>query len=304
MISSRIMRALIVILADVALLVTGCGSNPAAPPADMAAGSFVTSDCGSCVETACSQQISTCAGDPGCAAYYGCVRACPTGARGDVDATCEAGCPMPSGAGAAAAQAVRDCRNRGQGALCAACGHLPSDDAGSSNPLLNQQCPASTETKMCFICEDDHCCNGETDCNADADCLAVKACLKACVNAPPDDGGGDGYNKCVYDCERNAPRAGLTHYLALFTCVQVLCLHPCGDPSVSACVDCQVNSCRDSLVACRTNADCALIFDCSAACPSGNVACIDACVSQYPAGEQLFNDYTVCGTGRCQVDCG
>jgi hypothetical protein len=282
-------------LAVVALLAPACGSGGSSP-ADLAVPSFVASDCGMCVETHCAQPIQTCSTDPGCAAWYSCVRGCPVSSSGDADSTCEAACPAPSSSsGTAAQKGVNDCRTLGAGTQCAACGHPPADLA-ATNPLLNQMCAMSTETNACYICEDQKCCDSEAACHNDADCGALRACLKACDNAD----GGDVY-ACRYSCQMKAPTKALVEFYSLLACIEILCIPDCG--ALDPCTACTVTKCQDAYIACQTDSNCQLISDCFVVCANGDIACKTACENSYPAGKTLFESFGTCAANACMTEC-
>jgi hypothetical protein len=278
-----------------------CGHESSTATPDLSVGGFQTSDCGVCVAQACQQQIQACSNDPSCTARYACLLSCPTAMNGDADPTCEARCPSVSGAtGMLAAQELADCRVRGAGALCAACGHLPKDDGGTQNPILNQQCPPSTETNPCWKCEAEHCCNTEQACLADADCQTLKKCISGCQNA---DGGADGMDACSYACWQSAPRPAAAKLAAIETCVVVFCngASLCGP--LDDCSSCDVQQCLNTFVACKSDLDCNLIGTCIGACPFADGPCIDNCVQTHPNGAKLFDDEFVCSTSRCAQQC-
>jgi hypothetical protein len=285
-------RALLLMLVS-----ASCGGGASSP--DLGQGSFQMSACGSCVQTACGQPIQSCSADSGCAAWFACIEACPAGTGGDADAQCEAACTVPSSpSGASARQAVVDCRLTGAGTQCP-CGHTAPLDMSMVNPLLTQMCSPSTETKPCYVCEDERCCNSEAGCHNDPDCAALQACEKSCQTSPPDGGTTD---TCVYGCLMNAPKKAVAELNSLITCVEALCVPQCG--TVDLCTACELANCQDALIACGTDADCSLIIRCGALCATGDVTCINACQTMFPAGQAKFNALISCAANVCAGQCG
>jgi hypothetical protein len=80
---------------------------------------------------------------------------------------------------------------------------------------------------------------------------------------------------------------------------------PCdgtGDCSLCAeCANCLV--CASQADDCANNADCTNIVTCAGNCAEGDSACVESCLSAYPAGDQLFNAYNDCLACACVSDC-
>jgi hypothetical protein len=192
---------------------------------------------------------------------------------------------------------VQSCRKTGAGAQCAACGHVPPD-LSVTDPLLTQMCSPSTETKMCPICEDNHCCHSYDACHNDAACMTLESCVKVCANL---DGGNP--DLCTYDCYTSASKSALAEFSTLLTCVVFECLNECangGDP----CTNCTIARCQESKIACGEDADCTLITECGALCATGDSTCLVQCRAMYPAGQDKYDAFTNCGLAACSTVCG
>jgi hypothetical protein len=255
--------------------------------------SYDQSACGLCVKEACAAEIDACAGDPGCAAYLTCLNVCGLDATGNADPACADACPTPDNSTSQAARtALEECRWHGDGATqCAACGVTIY-----AHPLLNQDCPASMDPNACFACEDTHCCETYAACEANAECDVLVQCLQAC---PVSD------DACWSQCLADHP-TGIADLGARLGCVLIYCGEQglCNDNPLSSCERCVNTRCGDLFMTCWSDAECYLLSDCAASCPTGDGACIDGCVAAHPAGEQKFNDYSVCSTQSCAAECG
>lgn len=72
-----------------------------------------------------------------------------------------------------------------------------------------------------------------------------------------------------------------------------------GDP----CTACEIEACEASFCACYGNTDCSLYAACTFACPDGDLACFQACNTQYPnaiSDAVLLND---CAADACPGEC-
>lgn len=83
----------------------------------------------------------------------------------------------------------------------------------------------------------------------------------------------------------------------------------CDDPAndCAACETCSgqtpIGECTKEYTACQMSAACKSIDDCITACPSGDFACWSNCMSMYPTGANLFNDYYGCMCSQCYKRC-
>jgi hypothetical protein len=266
---------------------TSSGSGGAGP-------AYGTSDCGKCVEgMACLSQKNACAADPSCAAYLDCLNGCPLGPNGDADPACEKACPAVSGtAGTTAKDALSECRTSGDGASCAACGQIPQPQ----NPIFHQMCAKSMESNKCYICEDEHCCDGYQNCLADKDCQDLQMCFQACPKAD--------FYACSYKCYQDFPK-GFPRFSEKLTCIAHFCgdTDACGDAPEGSCVKCQNLHCADETAACDTDYQCALLQSCQLPCNPADKACFDACEKKYPDGVAKLKTMLDCGLNYCSIVC-
>jgi hypothetical protein len=210
-----------------------------------------------------------------------CTLGCPTGSGGDVDPACAAACPNPSSAeGIAAASALDACRTNDGALGCAACGRVPA--------LLQQQCPPSTETAPCPVCEDNDCCDSYNACQGDPSCMQLKDCAKVCRDYA-----------CIYGCTLGAPSDAVVGYSSLLACLTMRCpVCTAGECS------CWGTSCAPAYLACRTDAACSLWLFCVRSCSAGDTLCADRCAADQAADVATrFETLLDCSRSRCP-ECG
>ena len=288
------------LVAFVGLLVAACPGEEESPADDDAGGAgaggsppqFATSECGSCVQQTCAAQILTCNADPGCAAYLECLLACPPSDSGDVDAPCEAACPVAdSSVTIAQVEKLRFCRQSGQGAIqCPTCGYAPA-----IHPCLEQSCQPSTEVDACLKCLDESCCESRQACSNNTACGDLAICISQC--------GGDA--TCAFGCYPQHPD-GAVDLSVQGTCLGVHCLDACL-PSADACGACGYNRCAYQRIECDKDRECALLSGCVTGCQSGLqpdiLMCLSQCEPQNPAGSEKFHDYLACVNVECVEEC-
>jgi hypothetical protein len=264
----------------------GAGGRSETPSAGGggAAPSWGTSACGSCVEKACASSVTTCAADPGCAAWLECVRACPL-ADGDLAAGCAQSCTPPTSAsGIAAEKAFTQCRLFGAGATCADCGG--AGGAGGGHPILDQICSPSTAPDACDKCQAESCC--QTPCGAACD--EVIACGKACPDWA-----------CREKCFTGNPE-GFLEIRTWLACATALCHVACPNVvKITGCMQCAVDECPEPFADCWADANCFLNFFCGRACPDFDAACQAECDKKHPTG--LFEAFLLCAAERCPARC-
>jgi hypothetical protein len=93
----RIRKATAVVVVSLAVVFSCNGSPEPSSPSKVTYGD---SECGTCVQEACSGVLDQCAAEPSCSVFLSCLYACPVGPKGDADPACEAACPglKPGGA--------------------------------------------------------------------------------------------------------------------------------------------------------------------------------------------------------------
>lgn len=274
---------------------TGGGSSTA-EDAGTEAATWGASDCSSCIDSRCAQQIQTCSEEPSCAAHLTCLRKCPVAADGDVDSKCAAQCPAGSGtSGKAAVAALDQCRESGAGASCTACGATNNDgggDSGCDMPLLCQQCGPSqqADANSCTACEEQHCCDSHHACENDPACLAYFTCINSGCTPR-------GSADCIGSCDKAHP-GGFQKFAEVVACLQVKCDNGECVPA-SKCRTCLADNCGKLEAACMTNKACDQALDCTGGC-SGSSQCIDACKTSYPGSEPMLDAFDSCMVTMCQ----
>jgi len=244
------------------------------------AGPYARSACGRCLRGACSLEVSSCAGDPDCAAYLTCLDRCGTGDGGNIDPACAAGCPRgSSSSGAAAESALSECWTNGPGALCAPCGG--NDASAATNPILRQRCPTSSGADACATCQEDHCCQTEAACTSE--CMGYVGCRV--------DGGSPTVCRATYP-------GGLLQAEAWQSCRFVFCAakSQCNG-GFPPCERCAVTLCSEEYVAFRTHLQGALYRECISYCGSDD--CSAACLKSYPGARPLIDAFDACIFDKC-----
>lgn len=284
-------------------LLAGCGSDDqsgaSVPSQD--AGSDVSSTtgwgngaCGTCVKSSCQQAVDACEVEPSCAAYLMCLYECDTTADGNADPACVAACPAATGTGIAPQEAFETCRTSGDGAQCATCGSVSDagiDSAQHVNPIVAQTCPTSSETNVCWKCEDEKCCDTYTTCKANPACDQFRDCVRDCT---------DSMDVCTSECAQQVPD-GYDDFRIRMACVNIMCMTECGE-STDPCADCMADKCTNEMADCYEDAACDLLSLCMGAC--GDEACFNACRATYPGGEELNSTMLTCATKKCPTHCG
>jgi hypothetical protein len=265
---------------------SGSGGQP-----DAGAG-FGQSACGTCVKTACQNELGACSNDPGCASFVACLDACPVDTDGNVLKSCAIGCPTPSSSvGQSARAAFESCRATGAGAACPACGvDSGTVDAGKpENPILADQDCAPSQSTGCIKCYEEKCCKLRS-CLDDADCSALASCVAGCS------AGWDCESKCY-----EAHPQSTVKYAEYYGCVSIFCPGSDADCTTEtnqtlACI--VVNECRQQYADCYANESCYLIVQCALDC-NGETACIEACKSAHPDGIDGWGAMIVCWEQKC-----
>lgn len=266
-----------------ALSAVACPSEVEGPGPDTGGGggaeplSWRESDCGQCVEEACASAITNCEGEPECANYVECLRACPVVEGQDAEPACEASCTMPMEAAAEGARkALQNCRTMGPGVECEACGRM-----SESHPLLSQACVASTAVDTCERCEEERCC--ETRC--DADCQDYVTCMQGC----------QGLLTCEESCQTTFSE-GAKKTGSWLGCQTALC-PVCGGLVPGMCFQCALDNCPNTFAACFDDSSCFLRFLCGRNCDSAS--CYDACDERYREADALFSAFLFCVGESC-----
>lgn len=267
---------------------TGSGGAPAA--------TWGASECGTCVHEACAAAFQACLSDPECPAYAECLDACPMGADGNVDPTCQAACPRGTGTESLrAAAAIDACRDPGAGADCVACG-IPGRTCLPDIPELNQTCTEpSVETNPCFICQDENCCQTIATCDANPECVAFKQCLRDNAEA------NDPYNLCGAQHPDGVQDAAAGITCATYHCA--IDTNGCDPDERDPCLDCLFCDCAKEWAELERTAEGFLLVGCVGACPVGDTACDQACFDAHPSAQQGYLALGECLFAACDEDC-
>jgi hypothetical protein len=222
------------------------------------------------------------------------------GADGNVDASCAAKCPEPTGSAGQQAVATLNACWTGSAASCSACGSAKAD-AGLI-PLLQETCPPAQDTDTCVRCDHEKCCTVDDACTKNPECVAVINCLPDTATY------GD-----VATCMMMHPGGALA-FTQRFACRQVLCTTTSACPTATKplpCDACYLAHCPDSFAELVGTED---GFDLYYTCYGGPCAmiqndvkqfeaCLAMCRTMYPSAATAFDDFLLCESTRCPTDC-
>ncbi len=77
-----------------------------------------------------------------------------------------------------------------------------------------------------------------------------------------------------------------------------------GGLNSAECSACSATKCAPESTACSASPDCTGLIYCMDKCPSGGVACVQACISSNSAGAQIFKHLASCLNKKCNEVCG
>jgi hypothetical protein len=251
--------------------------------------------CGQAVVRACAASLEQCGGDPGCARQLECLQQCPPPSRAPEASTCAAQCrPAPGSDAEAPYEQLARCVEQAERDACEQGG-----GAGEENrhPLLEQECPGSTETNACFQCEDTKCCQTYAACASDPACSAFNQCMKACTDPS--------LYACEVRCEGEHP-GGLQKYAPRIACVTFRCgdQGQCSDEPRDDCARCIYgDKCARVAVECDIDPQCHLLSSCWATCATFDGDCQQACIDSHPEGKARFLESRECLAEACGIAC-
>ncbi len=291
------------VLAFGVLVHVGCSDTgddtTATSSGSMPTNTFGKSDCWTCVKGAdgCAPQIETCSADPECAGYLTCLEGCAVDKDGNADVACTSACPTGTGSEAKKAIAELDtCREKGAGASCSACGVVPI--TMYTSPVLNQVCTTpSVESNVCYICEDEKCCDSYAKCAANAECQALKMCLVDCF-------GNNGMN-CQKTCTEQHPQ-GVADFGAKVACTVVICAADqpmCDRSQRDPCEACLFETCADEYATFLDGPEGYALEGCIGACPMDDAVCGKKCYDAYPLAAERSIELGACVTVACAGKC-
>ena len=70
------------------------------------------------------------------------------------------------------------------------------------------------------------------------------------------------------------------------------------------CINCGISNCMTSALACYAVPDCQAIITCAVSASCQDLACIDTCAAQYPAGQSALAPLITCAQTNCATACG
>lgn len=290
----RVVRRMALGCGGLALFLSSCATHEEISGQAIAtvadAATYGASACLACVDLACATEVHTCAADPECGTYMQCLRECPLAATGNVESTCESGCPRALGSvGAQAISELEECRQSGLGSICSLCG---DDQAVES--VLDQTCEPSVETNKCYRCEDEHCCETYANYASDVEGAAFKRCLEECF--------GVNGERCEESCFEAHPK-GMATWTPRLACIQLYCgdQDACNDIPLDACQKCINRECVSSLLALYVDPLGYLFSSCTTA--ATDAADREACLLEYPTARPLFEAFGECALSQCGSDC-
>lgn len=253
---------------------------------------YGSSQCGSCVATACAAEMRSCGADSSCTRYLWCLGDCPVNEKGDAEASCEARCMQGVLTGSQSlARAVTQCRVQGAGANCQTCGR--NGTPAKEDTLFNQQCAPPMASSKCGSCLEERCCESRKTCLA-GECSPLIDCVSDSLCS--------GSADCVAKCRRDHS-SGLVDFERYILCAEVRCPAECGQRP-DACQICKASFCSELLIRSRTDPNCINRGYCFNGCVSGDTACRQVCNEQESRciSEVLF-PLTLCGLNNCPFEC-
>lgn len=154
-------------------------------------------------------------------------------------------------------------------------------DASAADPevvaaILLQECPMSTETDMCFVCEDVHCCDTYAAYAKNPEAIAFKTCFAECDESASK-------TSCEERCHA-LHTSGTSDWAKRQACLTVFCFDSdaCGNQPLDDCSKCLNTKCRTESVAQSYTMSGFLLQGCISACGSSDENCQNACLATYP----------------------
>jgi hypothetical protein len=307
---ARSRKILVLVLASVVVWAGSCSSDSEEAPNPGGGGSggtnadaspeastgFASTSCGTCVFDTCADMVAACDAQATCAEYLGCLKNCSVDANGYAEASCVTACPRPTeGVAKDAAAKLDACREFAIVDECPSCG---SNDADADNPILNQNCPASSETDTCAKCNAERCCETYDTCAKDPGCVDISVCASQCEIAT--------YATCLKACFDQEDADAVAKYTQDFACFDALCSYgpSCPWEPPGPCNDCFLENCTQVMLACDTDPDCMLIEVCVSNCGPNADCILDCQAGKSPETLAKFEARLLCKDLKCASVCG
>jgi len=275
-----------------------CGNDGPNDGGGGGAATYATSECGSCVATACEAAFAACQAEPSCTGYLECLLGCPLNALGDADGACDEACVADESATATEARVEIDgCRQNQAVEACSACPAPPAP------AVLDQTCeprpePAPTACRQ-WCCDTWDACFAE---GADPGCDTFTTCIQACVEQD------DALEPCVAACVEGHSDSVVQTFLAQYTCALSRCASEqpmCDAAGRDACDVCLHETCGEPLAGLLATAEGFLIWNCQEDCANteGGVACVAECADAHGSAKEAFLLWTECVDYHCTATC-
>lgn len=287
-----------------ALLSVGCtGEAPAAAGPSI---TYAASQCGRCIDHACSSEIQACDEEPDCSSYLLCLGQCQNGADGNIDAGCEANCRASVSAGSPSLiERFTLCRKSGAGAACPECQTI-----AAHRGLFDEVCPTpiaqTPPLSACGFCRQKRCCESIADCDNNPACAAIVAGILSCIdNAPPND-----LMKCAlkaYDMNTD----GRAQFRKRDLCITTNCRTECQGPpdpdnpqKRAECPACEAAKCEEQVRRTIDTKECLNSYSCAYTCDANDKPCVAQCIQDRETCTQKYlGDLIDCDTYRCRAQC-
>jgi len=150
----------------------------------------VSAACGSCIESSCCSELTTCAGDPSCAALAKCVAACPA-----YYSSCSTGCEAAQASGTMSGEALTTCETtkcsvQCQNLSCLGSVHLPGAPPTVTFTFSPQDYPSNAPLTDATVRV---CGATDVDCAKPVATYSTGSSGSVKVTAPANRAGVDGY---------------------------------------------------------------------------------------------------------------
>ncbi len=289
--------------------------------------------CFGCFDSPCAWQSQNCAGDPECARWMSCARACGPGEADTPAASCLDACPQPSShGGLQLRQDLRSCIDQAGGCCSGAikgpgADSGPTDNAdaaaGTYDGQVGPSAPTSCAGATCLECLRSIQENVGGCVAQDSGCAqSVGTCMHepAAPGAPFGDVGNCAnfalsFAGCATDpsfashtigqCVWVVPPESVDTTLDAIGCGAAHC-SACAPSGDETCLACEIDACRFEMGALLGDADAQGLYWCLRTCATSSdlAACRSGCGVQYANGVPVLTALNQCVAGSCADKCG
>jgi hypothetical protein len=146
--------------------------------------------------------------------------------------------------------------------------------------ILDQVCPASTDTNRCYACEDENCCETYARYAANVEAVAYRGCYQQCAKQPIKG------ESCEEHCHAAHP-TGTKDFAEKIACSLHFCSSICSNEPVDPCLACSQQYCATELIATTATESGFLAQGCNRLCGDNNPICAQSCWDKYDISQEL-----------------